>query len=237
MTDSTSDRNSADSPPDDQESPFASVLAELRGLRRVFDSKIRYDEAREELVQSLNEELTQHRQNHFRQSMLRPILLDLISLHDDLTQVLDSADTPRATADSLLFFRDGVEQTLARNGVQKYTVDGDAFDRGRQRVVRTVDTGDPALDRTVARRVRAGFDWDGKVLRQEWVSAYRLVTTAPEQPETRVPTQTPENPERPGPSAESGESQEMPSGENSAGAGGVDESDGIADPPGEGAPR
>jgi molecular chaperone GrpE (heat shock protein) len=153
-------------------------MEELRALRKAFDSKIRYDEVREGLLRSMSEELTQHRQN-FHQTMLRPVLFDLISLYDDLTQVIDSPEAPPGTGDYLGFFRDGVEQVLARNGVQKYTVEGVALDRARQRVLSTVDTPDPALDRTVARRLRTGFTWDEKVLRPEWVSTYRHVPAAP----------------------------------------------------------
>lgn len=149
-------------------------MEELRGLREAFDSKIRYDEVRENLVRSMSEELTQYRQD-FYQTLLRPILLDLISLYDDVTQVLDSPDTSSATADSLRFVRDGIEQVLARNGVQRYTVEGDDLNRSRQRVLSTVDTPDAALSRKIARRFRAGFGWDEKVLRPEWVSAYRHV--------------------------------------------------------------
>jgi molecular chaperone GrpE (heat shock protein) len=163
------------------QSPIAGVVEELRALRKAFDSKIRYDEVREGMIRSMGEELAQHRQN-FHQTLLRPVLLDLISLYDDFTKILDPSSIPPAMAEDLRFFRDSVEQVLARNGVQKYSVEGDAVDRSRQRVLNTVDTPDACLHRKVAHRLRPGFAWDEKVLRPEWVSTYRHVADVPEDP-------------------------------------------------------
>jgi len=179
MTDGVSGRDDTDSPMDgDATLPIELIVEELRELRKLFDSKIRYDEVRESLVQSMSDELAQYRQG-FYQALLRPVLLDLVSLYDDITQVIDSADTPSATASSLVFFRDTVEEVLVRNGVEKFTVGDDTLDRARQRVLNTVDTPDPALQRKIARRLRVGFAWDSKTLRPEWVSVYRQVAEAP----------------------------------------------------------
>ncbi|QXJ21491.1 nucleotide exchange factor GrpE [Actinomadura graeca] len=193
MTDGAPERDGTDVPVDGGAGPAIRSLAEeLRGLRKLFDSKIRYDEVRERLVESMSDELDRHRQG-FHQTLLRPVLLDLVSLHDDLTQVIDAAETPSPTAGTLAFFRDTVEQILVRNGVRRFSVDGDALDRARQQVVSTVDTSDPALGRTVARRLRAGFSWDENVLRPEWVSVHRHVAAAPANgaPEPDAPTPAP----------------------------------------------
>ncbi len=158
-------------PAESPASEHKAVMEELAALRQAFDAKIRYDNGRERLIQTMAEELEQHR-NNVHQGLLRPVLVDLISLYDDLTQVLGSADAGR-----LEFVRDTIEQILARNGVRKFTVEGDAVDRSRQRVVSTVDIPDPELRRRVAERLRPGFAWEEKVLRPEWVSAYRHVGT------------------------------------------------------------
>ncbi|GAB2839934.1 hypothetical protein GCM10022221_44150 [Actinocorallia aurea] len=151
---------------------FGQVVAELRRLQEVFDAKIRYDEVRERHVEAMSEELARHRQDLHR-SILRPVLLDLVTLYDDLFQVVEAAD-PAGPATDLAMFRDSVEQILERNGVQRFTVEGDAVDRARQRVLSRIDTTDEALDRKVAVRLRAGFADGDRVLRPEWVSAYRF---------------------------------------------------------------
>lgn len=176
MTDSDSTDDAAPHTPDvdTQNDPSGSVLAELKALRAAFDAKIRYDEVRERFVATMSEELVAHRQGVY-QMQLRPVLLDLVAMYDDLTQAITADGSSPATATTLGFFRDTVEQTLVRNGVERFTVEEDLVNRSRQKVVSVVETADPNLDRKVADRFRPGFFWNGKVLRPEWVSAYRQV--------------------------------------------------------------
>lgn len=153
------------------------LLDQVGELRREFDAKIRFDEVRERQVESLHEELEAHRRGLYR-SLLRPVLGDLIAMSDDLADVLrdaPAADDERAgrLVEAIGSFQDSVLETLLRNGVTTFTVEEDAFDRSRQKVIETVETTEPALDRTVASRLRPGFELDGVVLRPEWVSAYR----------------------------------------------------------------
>jgi len=157
---------------DNREDSVTPVLRELKDLREAFDAKIRYDEGRERLIESMSEELSGYRQNLY-QKLLRPVLLDLIGLHDDLLQVLESADCPGVTTAHLEFFRGTVEQILARNGADPFVTDGETIDRVSQKVVSVTDTSDADLDRRLERRLRPGFTWNGKVLRPEWVRAYR----------------------------------------------------------------
>jgi len=157
-------------------------LEEIKALSQAFDAKIRYDETRERLVQSMSDELAGYRQDLY-QNLLRPVLVDLIGVYDDMTQVLESAESPPATASQLEFFRIAVEQVLVRNGAERFAVAGDLLDREHQKVVRVTDVATPGLDRRVERRMRTGFTWNGKVLRPEWVSAYRYVADQKPGPE------------------------------------------------------
>lgn len=166
--------------------PADPLLSGIHRLQAMFDAKIRYDEVRERLVESMSEELTAHRQGLLR-SQLRPVLVDLVTMYDDLTKWSDAANCPPATATALLYFRDTVEQTLARNGVEAFTVEGNAVDRVRQKVISVVETTDPAVDRQVAERLRPGFSWHDKVLRPEWVTAF---VADPEHGDTADPTDT-----------------------------------------------
>ncbi len=75
---------------------------------------------------------------------------------------------------SLMAFEAGIIETLQRAGVETYRVDGDAFDRERQRPLQAVATTDPASDMTIARRVRIGFRLGDRTIRQEVVDVYRL---------------------------------------------------------------
>ncbi|MFD9942439.1 nucleotide exchange factor GrpE [Nonomuraea sp. NPDC059023] len=153
---------------------IATVLEELGRLQRAFEAKIRYDSGRERVIETMSAELEKHRAG-FQQALLRPVLLDLVSLHDDLTRAVEDGGAPAETTGGLAYVRDTVEQILARNDVHRFAVEGDSVDRTRQKVVSTLATPDPALGRQVALRLRAGFTWGEKVLRPEWVTAYRHV--------------------------------------------------------------
>lgn len=151
--------------------PADPLLEGIRRLQTAFDAKIRYDETRERLMESMTEELNAHRHGTF-QTQLRPVLFDLVTMYDDLTKMSEAPDCLPATTTTLLLFRDTVEQTLARHGVEVFTVDGPGVDRARQKVIHVVETTDPTADRQVAERLRPGFHWHDKVLRPEWVSVY-----------------------------------------------------------------
>jgi molecular chaperone GrpE (heat shock protein) len=151
--------------------PADPLLAGIRRLQATFDAKIRYDEVRERLVDSMSEELAAHRQGLVHMQ-LRTILVDLITMYDDLSKSVEAVDCPPETAKALRFYRDSVEQILARNGVEAFTVAGLAVDRAKQKVISVVQTADPAADRQVAERLRPGFSWHEKVLRPEWVSVH-----------------------------------------------------------------
>lgn len=161
----------------DARQPADALLEQVRRLQDSFDAKIRYDEVRERLVESMSEELAAHREGLY-QLQLRPILLDLIAMYDDLSKVIESADSQPETVRTLAFFRDTIEQTLARNGVERFTVEGCTVDRARQKIISVVETADSASDREVAGRLRPGFSWNGRVLRPEWVSAYLATSPA-----------------------------------------------------------
>jgi molecular chaperone GrpE (heat shock protein) len=150
---------------------------EVAALRADFAAKIRYDEVKERQIAAMHEELQAFRAGlHLR--LLQPVFSDLIAMHDDLVD----ASGPDNAAAELDSFRESVLEALSRNGVASYSVGSDEVDTARQRVISTVATSDEALDRHVQRRIRVGFEYDnGKVLRPEWVVAYRHVPSLPEE--------------------------------------------------------
>lgn len=154
---------------------------ELAGLRAEFAAKIRYDEVKERQISSMHEELQAFRTGlHLR--LLQPVFTDLIAMHDDLADMSGAGDA----AAEFGSFRESVLETLARNGVSSYTVSSLEVDRARQRVIRVIHTADEKLDRHVQSRLRVGFEYDsGKVLRPEWVVAYRHA------PDTEPPDMVP----------------------------------------------
>lgn len=149
----------------------AEVLAALTALRAAFDAKIRYDEVREQRIAALHQELEEHRRGLYRQ-LMKPVLLDIIGLYDEIAKTGERA-----------FLLDSVEEILRRYGVEAFACEDDTVDRSRQRVIDVTPAASKSDDRKVALRVRPGFEVDGKVLRPEWVVAYRYSSEETEETE------------------------------------------------------
>ena len=152
------------------------ILKTLVALQGSFDSKIRYDEAKERQIATLHQELEAHRQGLYQQ-ILRPVLTDLIRIYDEIANHFAAEENggPVGGSGSLLEMVEGV---LERYSVTRYRCEGEDIDRARQRVINVESTGDVELNRRLARRLRPGFELDGRVLRPEWVIAYRYAPDA-----------------------------------------------------------
>jgi molecular chaperone GrpE len=169
--------------------PIADVLRAVEALRADFEAKIRYDGGREAMIDRLHQELQEHKADlHLK--ILRPFALELIGLHDDLGKRLAAraeaepdADAP-AIAEALQSVRDDLEDLLYRCGFEAFVTDTPQFDPRRQRALRTVPAADPALDRHVARRLRKGFAYEGRVIRPELVDVHVATPPAPPAPTT-----------------------------------------------------
>jgi molecular chaperone GrpE len=107
---------------------------------------------------------------------LRPVFIDLIQLHDDIGKVAvagdESPEEVRRVVVLMEGFQQGIEDILYRQGVEPFRVEGDAFDPRRQRAVSTVPTDDPGRAKSVAARLRKGFQSAEKVIRPEIVSVF-----------------------------------------------------------------
>jgi molecular chaperone GrpE len=156
----------------DQRVVSGEILAGLRELRECFDSKLRYDQAKERQIDALHEELSGYRQGLYQQIMM-PVMNDLIGIYDEVAGQL--ARLPDADPGGLDFVFEMVETVLERYEVTRFSCEGEIIDRSRQKVIDTESTTDPELGKKLARRVRHGFEMKGKVIRPEWVVAYRYV--------------------------------------------------------------
>jgi len=156
------------------------LLTEMQELRQDFDTKVKYDESKERQLDSMHRELQMYREGlHFK--ILRPLFIDLIAVHDDLGKLIDGLSF-QATEyelaqmiDNLKSFQATIEDILFRNGVESYCLDSDTYVPSKQRVFQVIDTTEPAQDKQIARRLRKGFEYEGRVLRPELVATYRAV--------------------------------------------------------------
>jgi molecular chaperone GrpE (heat shock protein) len=110
---------------------------------------------------------------HWR--ILRPVLIDLVKLLDDLHPLPSEPHEPGAALSGLPVGLIGrVEDILERQGFRRFRVEGDRFDPKRQESVRVEPTTDANQAGLIAGRVAAGYQSEERVLRAERVIVYGL---------------------------------------------------------------
>jgi molecular chaperone GrpE len=165
--------------PDDPLAPVVTLLQEVRQgieqLQNTFNGTLRFDTAREAVIDRLHAELQEYKADLLLK-MLSPLALDLMKLHDDLGQAigdLQRSESPAASPSLLEAFRCDVQDALYRNGFEAFTgEEGGRFEASQQTVGRRVPTEDTALIGCIAGRLRPGFRYQGRIVRKESVSVY-----------------------------------------------------------------
>lgn len=156
-----------------------SLSGKLAALHQGFESKIKYDASKEKMVDTLHKELQSYREDlHFK--ILRPVIMDLISMHDDMSSLLthaaevnDPSESEINLRRSLLTFLETISEILERNGVTSYSEVNTAFVAQRQRAIKVIHTPDIEQDGLTAERLRCGFEYSGRVLRPEIISVFK----------------------------------------------------------------
>ena len=157
----------------------AAVDRRFDGLQSQFEREVRAEATREKVVDRLHAELQEYKQDLLL-SVLRPVFVDLIQLHDDIGKMVaaqgEAAGDVRRLLDIMQGYQQAIEDILDRQGVEPYTLEGEVFDPRRQRAVGTVPTDDPSLAKTIAARLRKGFRTlaGDRVIRPEIVSVFAL---------------------------------------------------------------
>ncbi|GAB4568838.1 MAG: hypothetical protein Kow0077_00360 [Anaerolineae bacterium] len=178
---------------DDLRQGLIALGQKITRLERHFETKIMYDQSKDETINALHRELETHREG-MAFVHLRPLVNDVLTLYDDLGDLLagfaeehpDVAgqDAVRVLLNGLETIREDLGYTLEKYGFELFEHPGEAVDRSVQRVQMTIPTDDPARDRTVARRLRRGLRYEGRVVRPEVVAAYRYAPPAGDSAET-----------------------------------------------------
>jgi molecular chaperone GrpE len=161
----------------------------LDALQVLFEREQRAEAARERVIDRLHAELQEYKQDLLLK-VQRPIFIDLIQLHDDIGKMIEAQSQsqwqsatdagPQGALDArgtLESIQTGIEDILYRQGVEPFVRDGNEFDPRRQRAISTVPTEDLTLAKTVAARLRKGFQAGDKVIRPEIVTVYAVRPT------------------------------------------------------------
>jgi molecular chaperone GrpE len=155
-----------------------SLSRRLDGLQKSFDRELRAEATRERIVERLHSELQDYKQD-FLLKVQRPIFIDLIQLHDDIGKMIEAPSTGMTQTDptshlvmTLESIQTAIEDILYRQGVEPFSIEGNAFDPRQQRAVTTQPTTDPSLNKQIATRLRKGFRTGDKLIRPEIVTVF-----------------------------------------------------------------
>jgi molecular chaperone GrpE len=158
---------------------------QLEAIQTVLERESRAEATRERVIDRLHAELQEYKQDLLLK-VQRPIFVDLIQLHDDIGKMIEARQDGESEPDRAAAVRGvlesiqvAIEDILYRQGVEPFAAEGDAFDPRRQRAVATVTTDDPALNKTIAARLRKGFQAGDKLIRPEIVSVYTFRSPPP----------------------------------------------------------
>ena len=147
------------------------------------------------MFSALHEELKGYKDGFLLQSVYRPIIRDLVSLYDDLTEIhrqvaeviaegtRDAGDSAGTTKllDRMRTMEMNLEhniefilEVLARLEVTQFPAGTGKLDKCKQRAVAVEATQNPDEDTLVVRSVKRGFLWHERVLRPEEVVVKRF---------------------------------------------------------------
>jgi len=158
--------------------PLDEIKEQLNSLAKLFETKIKYDEHKNKIIDELHQALQEHRQG-LLQKYVQRMFMDVLKVVDDIRKFsAHYKDKPyeAEVAEKLLNFlqttASDLEDLFSWEGITAYSCEGDILDPARQRVINKVQTDDPQKDKTIAERLRRGYKWDEKIIRPEMVSIF-----------------------------------------------------------------
>jgi len=164
--------------------PELALIKELiSDLSLQFESKIKYDKHKEEIINKLHSE-NQAFKNDLYKKLILPLVNEIIFMLDDYSILfkkhseseINEVDVPKLLKQFGGISED-LENLLYKNGIDVYSVEGEQFDSSKQKVIKTIPTDDPLKDKTVCEKLKKGFVLDGKIIRMEHVSCFKFEKT------------------------------------------------------------
>jgi molecular chaperone GrpE (heat shock protein) len=162
------DAPGAETPARPPDASMHALREELTALRLLFENKILRDQTLQGIISRLHESLVDA-QADLALKFLRPVLLEIIKLRDELAAIAAKDGAARTTFKDLL---QDVDDLLDRQGALPFESPGDRVDPLVQRVKKTEPAENPEDAGLIIKRLRPGFRYYDKViLRPEEVVA------------------------------------------------------------------
>jgi len=154
------------------------IQAQLDELKDEFAGKLKYDAHKDKIIDKLHQELQEYKQDIVKKHILS-IVLDVVKVADDIRKWLAyfrSLDVSQRDPVKLFRYLEAIPSDLEDifywQGVKPYINREGPFNPTKQRAIKKVPTDDLSKDKTIAKSIRPGYEWENKVIRQEMVSVY-----------------------------------------------------------------
>jgi molecular chaperone GrpE len=153
---------------------FDSVDKQLNKLANDFETKLKYDQHKDKVIDNLHKELQMYKDNSF-QERLMPVIMDLILSIDRTGKLLKGLPAEEEHSKFIKVINESImdlEDILYKQGVETYETEGTSFDATRQKIIKTIKTDRLENDKQVAERLGKGYEWEDRIIRKEQVSVY-----------------------------------------------------------------
>ena len=160
------------------QSEIAMIYNQLADLKAEFVGKLKYDAHKDKIIDKLHQELQEYKQDIVKKHILS-IVLDVVKVADDIRKWLTyfrSLDVSQRDPVKLFRYLEAIPSDLEDifywQGVRPYTSKDGEFNPAKQRAIKKIPTDEPSKDKTIAKSLRPGYEWEDKVIRQEMVAVY-----------------------------------------------------------------
>jgi len=158
---------------------FILIEQQLNQLSFEFQSKLKYDTHKDKVIDNLHTELQTYK-NGLTDKLLRPIFMDIIEIIDDNKRLIKDLKArgddgnPEKIWKLLETIPDDLEDMLYKHGVDVMRSEDGIFNPSLQKAMKILATDDEAFDKRISERLKNGYTWEGRLLRQEVVSVWKF---------------------------------------------------------------
>ncbi|CAN2041883.1 molecular chaperone GrpE [Candidatus Magnetomoraceae bacterium gMMP-15] len=154
------------------------VQQQLVHLHKEFQAKLKYDAQKDKIIDNLHKELQEYKSDVVKKC-LQSMVMDVIKTIDGMKKLAAhyrSKDPEEKDFINMLkileIIPSDLEDIFAVQGIFPFTCDKKTFDPVRQRVIKKIETSDQSKDKTIAKSLHSGYEWEGRVIRPEMVAVY-----------------------------------------------------------------
>jgi molecular chaperone GrpE (heat shock protein) len=154
------------------------IQNQMQQILQEFQRKLKYDEHKNKIIDTLHQELQTYRGDVIKK-YFKTFIIDIIQFIDSIKKMSEyymtqdkSMVDPKKLLDVLNNIPLDLEDICSRQGVFSFSSETNVFDGTRQRALKRVETFEPEKDKTIAERIRPGYEWDDQIIRPEMVAVY-----------------------------------------------------------------